>query len=202
VIVYVESNFVLEIAAMQEQHDACEEILKLGERGTIRLVLPAFSVAEPYDVVQRRSSERKHLQDQLSKQLAQLSRTATLAERLRNAADIAALLAESSREERSRLDDALIRVLGVAEVIPVGAVTLRAAIRAQAERELAAQDSIIYASVMEHLGSSPPGARCFLNRNAKDFLTPAIQEDLKRFECRLISSFRDGLAFIGATLDA
>ena len=201
-IVYVESNFVLEIAAVQEQHDACEEILKLGERGTIRLVLPAFSVAEPYDVVQRRSSERKHLQDQLSKQLAQLSRTATLAERLRNAADIAALLTESSREERSRLDDALIRVLGVAEVIPVGAVTLRAAIRAQAERELAAQDSIIYASVMEHLGSSPPGARCFLNRNAKDFLTPAIQEDLKRFDCRLISSFRDGLAFIGATLDA
>lgn len=201
-IVYVESNFVLEIAAMQEQHDACEEILKLGEEGTIHLVLPAFSVAEPYDVVQRRSTERKHLQDQLSKQLSQLSRTATLTERLRNAADIAALLTESSREERNRVDDALIRVLGVAEVIPVGAVTLKAAIRAQAERELAAQDSIVYASVMDHLGWSPPGSKCFLNRNAKDFLTPAIQQDLKRFDCRLISSFRDGLAFIGATLDA
>lgn len=195
-IVYVESNFVLEIAALQEQHAACEEILRLGEEGTIRLVLPAFSVAEPYDVVQRRSTERRTLQDQLSKQVAQLSRTATLAERLRNAADVAALLAESSLQERRRLDESLIRVLGVAEVIPVGAATLTSAIRAQAERELAAQDSIIYASVMDHLGSSPSGSKCFLNRNAKDFLTPAILEDLRRFDCRLLSSFSDGLSFI------
>lgn len=165
-------------------------------------MLPAFSVAEPYDVVQRRSTERKALQEQLSKQLVQLSRTATLAERLRNAADIASLLTESSREERSRLDGALVRVLSVAEVIPVGAATLAAAIRAQAERELAAQDSIIYASVMDHLGSAPAGSKCFLNRNAKDFLIPAIQEDLKRYDCRLISSFRDGVGFIRKMMDA
>jgi predicted nucleic acid-binding protein len=197
-IVYVESNFVLEIAALQEQHVACEEILKRGEEGAIRLVLPAFSVAEPFEVVQRRSTERRSIQDQLSKQLAQLSRTAILAERLRNAADVAALLTESSIQERNRLGDTLIRVLGVAEVIPVGAATLRAAIRAQGERELAAQDSVIYASVMDHLASSRPGPRCFLNRNAKDFLTPAILEDLRRFDCRLLSSFTDGLALIQA----
>jgi predicted nucleic acid-binding protein len=201
-IVYVESNFVLEIAALQEQHAACEEILKLGEEGAVRLVLPAFSVAEPYDVVQRRSTERKSIQDQLSKQLAQLSRTAILAERLRNAADVAALLTESSLQERSRLDEALIRVLAVAEVIPVDAATLRAAIRAKAERELAAQDSVIYASVLAHLASAPAGEKCFLNRNAKDFLTPAILEDLRRFDCRLLSSFTDGLAFIQAQLSA
>lgn len=197
-IVYVESNFVLELAALQEQHGACEEILELGEEGAIRLVLPAFSVAEPYDVVRRRSTERRNLQDQLSKQLAQLSRTAVLAERLRNAADVAALLTESSLQERNRLGETLIRVLGVAEVISVGAATLRAGIRAQEERELSAQDSIVYASVMEHLGSAEPGPRCFLNRNAKDFLTPAILENLRRFDCRLLSSFTDGLAFIRA----
>ncbi|MEW5930812.1 MAG: hypothetical protein AB1941_25405 [Gemmatimonadota bacterium] len=30
------------------------------------------------------------------------------------------------------------------------------------------------------------------------FLTPAILEDLRRFDCRLLSSFTDGLAFIQA----
>ncbi len=69
----------------------------------------------------------------------------------------------------------------------------------QTERGLAPQDSIIYASIIEHLQSAEAGAKCFLNRNAKDFLTSNVQQDLARFNCRLISNFRDGLNFILAS---
>jgi hypothetical protein len=40
--VYVESNFVLELALLQEEHETCENILALCERAEAKLVLPAF----------------------------------------------------------------------------------------------------------------------------------------------------------------
>lgn len=46
--IYVESNFVLELALMQEQYESCEAILQVCKAGQAQLVLPAFSSAEPY----------------------------------------------------------------------------------------------------------------------------------------------------------
>jgi hypothetical protein len=45
VITYVESNFILELAFRQEDHQSCESLLQLAEVGSIQLVLPAFCVA-------------------------------------------------------------------------------------------------------------------------------------------------------------
>lgn len=47
--VYIESNFVLELAFLQEQSSSCEEILRLAEGAHIRLVVPAYALIEPYD---------------------------------------------------------------------------------------------------------------------------------------------------------
>ncbi len=49
-IVYVESNFVLELAFLQEEHERCLALLSLAESRDIHLVLPAFSIGEPYEV--------------------------------------------------------------------------------------------------------------------------------------------------------
>lgn len=54
-IVYVESNFVLELAFLQEEHESCEELLSLSKSGDIHLVLPTFSIGEPYETWVRRS---------------------------------------------------------------------------------------------------------------------------------------------------
>ena len=42
-IVYVESNFVLEIALLQEEHEGCAAIIDLSESKSIDLVIPGFS---------------------------------------------------------------------------------------------------------------------------------------------------------------
>ena len=55
--VYVESNFVLELALLQEQSSSCEEILSLSEDGRIRLVLPAYSLIEPYETLIRKQKK-------------------------------------------------------------------------------------------------------------------------------------------------
>ena len=64
-IVYVESNFVLELAFLQEEHESCLELLSLSEPGDICLVLPAFSIGEPYEAWVRRSKQRRGLYEQL-----------------------------------------------------------------------------------------------------------------------------------------
>lgn len=46
-IVYVETNFILELAFQQEQHQAVNSILELAERGKIELVYPGFSIRNP-----------------------------------------------------------------------------------------------------------------------------------------------------------
>jgi predicted nucleic acid-binding protein len=60
--VYVETNFVLELALLQEQHGSCGDLLRLCEEGRIQLVIPAYSLAEPYETLTRRHRQRKRLE--------------------------------------------------------------------------------------------------------------------------------------------
>jgi hypothetical protein len=48
-IVYVESNFILELAFLQEEHGEAETLAKFAESGQIQLAVPSFSGSEPYD---------------------------------------------------------------------------------------------------------------------------------------------------------
>ena len=64
-IVYVESNFVLEMALLQEEHQSCASIISLAESNSIDLAIPAFSLTEPYEVWRRRRWQRSELYQRL-----------------------------------------------------------------------------------------------------------------------------------------
>ena len=57
--VYVESNFVLELALLQEQSASGEAILRLGEEHRVHLVVPAYALVEPYETLARRHKQRE-----------------------------------------------------------------------------------------------------------------------------------------------
>lgn len=197
-IAYVEANFILELVSLQEEREACQEILDLAAGGRCRTVLPAFAVAEPFDVLRRRSSQRRTLSSDLQKHLRLLSRTQGYEERLRRASETTELLIESSRIEIERLHAILVRALDLAEVIPITADTLRRALDAQGRLGLMLQDSVILASVLEHSSHVPEEPKCLITRDAKDFLNPDIGEELRRHNRRVITRFRDGLDFVRA----
>ena len=54
--IYVESNFVLELALLQEHHESCEKIIQLCEASKVKLILPAYTLVEPYETIMRISS--------------------------------------------------------------------------------------------------------------------------------------------------
>jgi hypothetical protein len=50
-IVYVESNFVLEIVREQEEAVAASTILTLAESGKLKLAFPSFVLSEPFETI-------------------------------------------------------------------------------------------------------------------------------------------------------
>ena len=74
-VVFVESNFVLELALGQEQAVATEAILQFAEQGKCVLVLPAIALSEPFSKVAYRSVERDRISTGRQQQLQELKRS-------------------------------------------------------------------------------------------------------------------------------
>lgn len=195
-IVYVESNFILELAYLQEEYKSCEEILELAQENQITLVLPVYSIGEPYDSWVRRSKQRLDLHERLSRELIELSRSKPYVETLTDFQEITKILVESGEKEKEELDNTISKVLKTATIIPIDREVIKAAISFQKTRNLSPQDSIVYASVLSHLlGTSTEEKKCFITKNSKDFANPDIYTDLEACGCKLLTKFVNGVGY-------
>jgi predicted nucleic acid-binding protein len=194
--IYVESNFVLELALLQEQHASCEDILRLCEAGNAQLIIPAYSLVEPYETLIRRHRQRKQMKAELDSELQQLARTATYADRLDGFQNLTALLIDSADEEAKRLEETRSLLSRTAEIIPLDGAILAIATRYQLAHDLSPQDALVYATVLSHLTQSGALQSCFLNKNSKDFDDPDLVEELNTYNCRLLPRFDIGYQFI------
>jgi predicted nucleic acid-binding protein len=194
--VYAESNLVLELAFLREEHESCATLLDMAESQAVALVLPAFSIGESYEVQVRRWKQRNDLHQRLSDEIRELSRSRPYRESSEKFQELTKLLVDSGEQEKHRLNATLYRILGAAQIIPISLETIRAAIAFQSSRDLSPQDSIVYASILEHLVKAPEGQHCFITKDAKDFANPDVVTDLANYNCRLITKFADGLGFI------
>lgn len=199
-IIYVETNFVLELVFLQSEHVECTRLLDMAAGKDIELAIPAYSFAEPYEKLIRRSRDRKELSLQLRKELAELSRSASFTDDAKRYADLAELLIASSAQEYERLSTGVSRLLDIATVIPTDSGVLRAALTAQRELGLGPQDSIVYAAVRQQMGTDST-ERCFINKNTRDFFEPRIQAEFVALRCPVIPRFSDGLDYAKASLD-
>jgi len=198
--VYVESNFVLELALLQEQYESCEKILALAEAGEIKLILPAYSLIEPYETLSRYARNRNRLSNELGTELKQLSRSEPYRESVDMLQKVTGFLVRSQEEEKTRLRSTLGRLLATAEIIPLTSEILASATAYQSDHDLSPQDSIVYGSVLGHLRASVAPTKCFLNRNSKDFDDPDIVDTLASHNCKVIFTFEAGHRYISSQI--
>jgi predicted nucleic acid-binding protein len=198
--IYVETNFVLELAFEQEQCASCEQILQLCEAGQAKLIIPAYSLAEPHEKLSRQARSRRDLQQLLEAELRQLSRTASYANRIESIQDIASLMVQSNEEERQRFGQYRERLVNTGEVIALTAEIITEAASCETTYDLRPQDALVYTSVISHLQYDRPQKACFLNRNSKDFDSPDIVDELNQFNCRMIPRFDSGYRFLQSQL--
>lgn len=193
--VYVESNFVLELALQQEQSASCESILSLCETGQVCLVVPAFCLAEPHETLTRRHKERRDMKRALDKELQQLARTTTNTAQLLGFDSITDLLASSAEHESRNLSKTSARLLSAAELISLDASVLANASRYQITHSLSPQDSIVYASIISHLRGGHQRKSHFISRDS-DFDDQNVVTELGGLGCVLVHDFALGLQFL------
>ena len=196
--VYVESNFVLEIALLQEQHASCEKIIQLAEEEKIRLIVPAYSLIEPYETVVRYAKSRTKISNDLANEVKQLSRSKPYKEEASVLQKVNDFLIQSQQEEKSRLRSTVDRLTTASRIVSLDARTLIDANKYQIDHDLSPQDSIVYASILGHLAVSNTPAKCFLNRNSKDFDDPDIIDNLSTYRCKMLFNFDDGYNYISS----
>ncbi|MGB6295984.1 MAG: hypothetical protein WBF90_07330 [Rivularia sp. (in: cyanobacteria)] len=132
----------------------------------------------------------------MKKELSQLCRSQPYQEQISTFEDTTAFLVSSQQEQKQRLDAVIEKILKVCQIIPLTAEILTAAIKYQSEYNLEPQDSIVYASVLEHMRKSDERQRCFLNRNSKDFDDPDIKESLNLYDCLMLFRFDNGISYV------
>jgi predicted nucleic acid-binding protein len=201
VIVYVEANFILEVALGQTESQAAEAILGLAESGAIRLIIPAFALSEPFTTIRYRGTEREKISIALAQQERELGRSALHQQFAPQVRQIVTILTAVRKAQMDALEQTVERVLGVGTPATLDAATFRQARQYQAIYDLAPQDAVIYAVVLMDLRRQDlPEAKCFISRD-KDFTDPGIKAELGRFNCRYINNFTDGLNYTHRNLN-
>jgi predicted nucleic acid-binding protein len=195
-IVYVESNFCLELAFQQEEEAQAEEILQLAEAGQVEFVFPQFAVCEPFSTLNRYDNERRRFLNELNKHLSELNRSAPHQGIVAGTLPLVATLTRIGQDQSNRLETVVGRMLTCGRSIPLTAPLFASAQQIEGQYDLSPQDAIVAASVLGDLQqqNAPKDSHVFLSRNSKDFSPMKADFDAKG--CRYIGKFDDGLKFI------
>ena len=195
--VFVESNFILELAFQQEDYRACEQIVAGAQAGHYTLHVPQYALAEVFEVLRRKRQDRTEYQGYVQKEINQNRREATSdpvaaddLTRLLNDLLTGRTLAQSSR--------VFGLVAQLAEQAPGPALTASVVAEAEAAQTthgLSVQDALVWASVVQGLHELPPEApKLLVTRNDSDFKKPSTRQVLAASGCELISSFNGAAA--------
>jgi len=200
-IVYVESNFILEIALEQEQSSSAEAIFKLAESKKVELAFPHFALSEPFATVMHRGRDRSDLHQSLTRTLRQLQRSERHKQTILALQPLLLILKDAVNEEFGQLHSTVARLLKIGTSIELDESMLEQARSYREQFGLKPQDSIIYAAVIADLQQRPPTEiKCFVSRNWRDFDDPGIKSELASYNCRYIGSFTQSLNFIQRAL--
>jgi predicted nucleic acid-binding protein len=198
VIVYVESNFFLEVALGQEQASPAEAVLTLAEKGKIELAFPGFALSEPFATLMQRDRDRRRLRGSFTEMLQQLQRSEPHKQIVSDLQPVPIILTNIVEKEIQLLQSTVSRLLNVSKCIETNAPDFTQALAYQGTLALSPQDSIIYSVVIADMQRrSIQEIKCFLSRDKEAFATNRrIKSELASYNCRYIGSFREGLNFI------
>ena len=181
--VYVESNFVLQLALEQEEFAATQEILEIATQNRITLVLPAFAISEPFSKLSYRSADWGRIGQSLQSQIqTQLRRSQSQHQIVKGISDLITGLTAISQDDNARPVSTVQRLTKLARIITLDTNIFIQALSYSSLYGLSIQDSIIYASVISDLRTENNiDEKCFVSTNSKDFSTVEIKNELKSF---------------------
>lgn len=189
-IVYVETNFILELAYLRPTSDHCERLLDLARERRIELVIPAFALIEARMAWKNTLRRRNRLHSEVRLELAELARSRPLAGIGEQSQSFVTALVDTARDDRSRLEVAVAALAQHATVVPTHTRAVAAALLIEQRSDLTPQDALVYVTIREHLSNEAgDGPKLFVTQNARDFAVPMVEDDLAALGCRLVTRF-------------
>jgi predicted nucleic acid-binding protein len=195
-IVYVETNFLVELAYLQERYESCQEILDLSRSSQITVALPAFSVAEARATLTRRASERKSLKAELDKHLYQIARSESFRTLIDDSRHVVSALLEGTEEARRRMERAVVDL--ERNIVPLTAEVIFLGYYFELTQSLTPQDALVLASVASD-ARNRTDEKVFVSQDAKAFSSDSVQEELGR-DFKILTNFDDALGYIKSRL--
>jgi predicted nucleic acid-binding protein len=203
--IYIETNFIMELALEQSGHKSCEEIIQLCKRQSFSIVLPVFCIAECYGCATRRQKERFKIAEEVVKELDRVFQSQRYEEEKSLSSNVRKLLLMSMETEKAGLHESLRKVLGISETIPLDYETIKYAKECEASMDLDPQDAIVYSSIIKHLKMSRIAGNIMINKNRRHFGSFEITSELGSLGCKLFFDFakaRDYLRHLQQTKDS
>jgi hypothetical protein len=206
-IVYVESNFILELVLEQEEAQAVNEIVTMAESSQLELVFPIFALIESFNRIISNGEERKKLyNDQLNKQFGQLQRSELHKSFAPTFQSISNELLNIKNIEMRAIEAAMPRLIKVARSLDITSSIFEQAVQKYQKNIFKLGDALIYAAIINDLQlQSHNEPKYFLSRDIKAFgKENAYQGDIKMelqgYNCDYIPKFEDGLKRIQSKL--
>jgi hypothetical protein len=194
-IVYVETNFVLELAYLRPTSESCQSLLALARDGRIRIVVPAFSLIEARIAWQRNVKRRNRLLSEVRTELGELSRSSPLSDIASQSQAFVSALVDTADQDRQRLESAIEALRQQTTVLPTEPVIVTQAYTTELLLGLSPQDAVVYLTVLDHAERNH-GPKLFVTQNANDFRVPQIEEELTRHGCKLLVTFDAAEAYV------
>lgn len=189
--VFVESNFVLELAFVQQEHSACEKLLLAAEVGQIHLFLPVYSLTEVFQTLGSRRTERAEVERFVRQEIKQHLREVgvvtadmeSLGTLLRD------LLLARTEVQTANLFAVTAKLARIARLLPLTTEVVEGAQQAQLRHSLTPQDALVFASVYAGIPDNEVAENIFVSRNEADFKKPELLLELRSKQCDYLSSF-------------
>lgn len=195
-IVYVETNFILELAYLRSTSDNCQRLIALAGDARISLIVPGFALVEARMAWQNIAKRRNRLHSEVRMELAELSRSRPLVTIGEQSQSFVAALVETAQADRARLESTLAALVQHATVLPIDADSISRAFLIESRLGLSPQDALVYAAIVTDMSRTVGTPKVFVTQNARDFFIPTIEQELNSHGCKLLTNFENAEAFV------
>ena len=198
--VFVESNFLLELAFRQTDFGFCERIWQGARLAGYSLHVPQYVLGEIFQMLRPLRNEReRHLHyvlEQITQHRREDKSDGSAMDFLTQ--QLTTLLEERTQSQTQRLYAVASQVVAIAESqVLTSAIVLEAQTVALAHG-LSPQDALVYASVLAKLRELPgQEMKLFVSRNKNDFYKPEIIAELQELSCDFLFSFQAAAGRLG-----
>jgi hypothetical protein len=198
--VFVESNFVLELAFRQSEYEVCERIRQGAKAAAYVLYLPQYALAEVFEKLRplrnRRDEYRRYLLEEIAQHRREDDSDATKMDDLTQA--LTTLLEERTQQQTQRLHTVASELAQEATALVLSPPIIEQAYSVAQVHNLSPQDGLVYASVLAGMRQLPQQApKLFISRNKDDFGKPSIRAELQSLGCEYLASFRAAAGKLG-----